>query len=206
MSDERPPYELRSNEDGDLCLVLTEGVDPEGWSVTTLHRDGARSPERREGPGWFGYVGEVAAWWSVDRMDAAHVEVSDPAGIVTVLHHLSFPPDDCWACGSAERELGWRVLQDHWDAEPYGVMAWDPATGLLYRYIAGEGLVHWPSLADHIFKGEPGSRPISQREALRLIEENVGRVNDQPFDIERFRGDAPTPTSARGRRVGVAGI
>ena len=130
MSDDRPPYELRSNEDGELCRVLAAGIDPEGWSVTTVHRTGARSREQREGPGWLGYVGRVSAWWPVDGMNAAHVEVSDPAGTMAVLHHVSFAPADCWACGSAERELAWRMLQDHWDAKPYGVMAWDPAPGL----------------------------------------------------------------------------
>ena len=57
MSDDQLPYQLRSNEDGDLCLILAAEVDPERWSVTTLHKDGTRCEERREGPGWFGYVG-----------------------------------------------------------------------------------------------------------------------------------------------------
>ena len=38
MSDDRSPYELRSNEDGDLWLILAAEVDPEGWSVPTLHK------------------------------------------------------------------------------------------------------------------------------------------------------------------------
>ncbi|MCA0146765.1 hypothetical protein [Blastococcus sp. LR1] len=184
------PFELRSDEDGDLHVVLRAGTDPEGWSVTLVHRDGSRSQAEREGPGWFGYFGEVAAHWFAGSFDVAHVEVTGPSGELTVLHHFSFPPADCSACGAPE--LSWRVLQDRGDPAPYGVMAEEPSTGLLYRYVAGEGLVHWPGLADYVLGGEPGSRPVTQAEALQLIRDDVGRVNVRPFDVERYRGQAPT--------------
>lgn len=42
---------LRSNENGDPCLILAAEVDPEGWYVTALHKHGTGCEERRQDPG-----------------------------------------------------------------------------------------------------------------------------------------------------------
>src|SRR4051812_19081101 len=135
------PFGLLSDEDGMLHVVLAEGIDPAGYSVVAIRDDGLRARPAREGPGVFGIYGEASGWWLTDRFDMAHVEVTEPSSAVTVLHHSSFPPADCWMCGDAERKLAWRVLQDHDDPGPYGVMAWDTVTGQHYLYVRGEGLV-----------------------------------------------------------------
>jgi hypothetical protein len=119
------------------------------------------------------------------------VEVVDPAGALTVLHHTSFPPLACWMCGEADRKLAWRLLQDHGDPGPYGVMAWDTVTGQHYLYVRGEGLVPWPAMAAYTLNGEPGSRPIAESYALRLIAEGVGRVDAGAYDPSQ-RGPGPT--------------
>ncbi|WP_232796949.1 hypothetical protein [Blastococcus atacamensis] len=159
--------------------------------MTAVRDNGLRAKESREGPGIFGHYGEAAAWWFTGR-DIAHVEVSDPTGVVTVLHHVSFPPDDCWMCGSAERTLVWRALQDHDDPEPYGVMAWDAVTGQHYLYVRGEGLVPWPALVAYTMNGEPGSRAIAQNVALQLIADGVTRVEAGSYDAQLHRGQGPT--------------
>lgn len=97
------PFGLLSDEDGMLHVVLAEGLDPKGYAVTAIRDDGIRVRASREGPGFFGIYGEAGGWWLTDRMEVAHIEVTDPEGAVTLLHHPSFPPGDCWMCGDAER-------------------------------------------------------------------------------------------------------
>jgi hypothetical protein len=182
-----------------LHVVLAQGLDAAGYTVTTIRTDGIRVKESREGPGFFGIYGEAGGWWCTDRMDIAHVEVTGLSGGVTILHNPSFPPGDCWMCGSGQRKLAWRLLQDRGDPEPYGVMAWDTVTGQHYLYVRGEGLVPWPAMAAYTLNGEPGSRPIAESYALRLIVEGVGRVEAGAYDPrQRGQGDVlPLPTGDR---------
>jgi hypothetical protein len=85
--------------------------------------------------------------------------------------------------------LKWWVLQDRGDPGPYAVMSLDEQ-GIVRRYVPGEGLVHWPSLAMYVVQGEPGARPVSEVEALQLIDQGLGAIDDGYVILAR--GRAPT--------------
>src|SRR5690349_11936608 len=91
---------------------------------------------------------------------------------------LRAPSSRSRATTSAPRGgLKWWVLQDRGDPGPYAVMSLDEQ-GIVRRFVPGEGLVHWPSLAMYVVQGEPGARPVSEDEALQLIDQGLGAIDD----------------------------
>lgn len=80
------------------------------------------------------------------------------------------------------------ALQDRGDRVPYGVVARDDQ-GLARLFVPGLGLVDMPS-AFSWTQGEPGARPITASEALRLMRAGVGRMSRE--NALSLKGDAPT--------------
>lgn len=83
----------------------------------------------------------------------------------------------------------WWVLQHPDEAQPAAVFA-EGDDGLPRRFVPGQGLVDWPSLAEYTIGGEPGAHVVDAKAALRHIRNGVGRVS--PDVVARNRGSAPT--------------
>jgi hypothetical protein len=83
----------------------------------------------------------------------------------------------------------WWALQDYDDPGPYAVMALDQDEGLPRRYVPGQGLLDWPSLAMYVFNGEPGAHPIDQATAVELMKQDVGKI--KPEIVASSKGQAP---------------
>jgi hypothetical protein len=92
--------EFRSSVDGDLHLVLPAGQTVDGWRVTVVKANGDREVAPAEWQGAFSYYYTAAAWWYVELLGAAHVEVTAPDGTTAIRHHarLSGRTEDCPVC------------------------------------------------------------------------------------------------------------
>jgi hypothetical protein len=92
--------EFRSSIDGDLHLVLPAGQSADGWKVAVVKANGDREVAPAEWQGAFSYYYTPAAWWYVEHLGAAHVEVTAPDGTTAIRHHarLTGPAEDCPAC------------------------------------------------------------------------------------------------------------
>jgi hypothetical protein len=92
--------EFRSSIDGDLHLVLPAGQSVDGWKVAVVKANGDREVAPAEWQGAFSYYYTPAAWWYVELLGAAHVEVTAPDGTTAIRHNarLTGPAEDCPAC------------------------------------------------------------------------------------------------------------
>jgi hypothetical protein len=84
----------------------------------------------------------------------------------------------------------WYALQDPGDKAPYAVMGFNWDEGLPRRFVPGEGLVDWPSLAGYVVNGEPGAHEIDEATAIKMMKAGVGKVS--PANVEYGRGKGPT--------------
>jgi len=82
----------------------------------------------------------------------------------------------------------WWKLQNRGQSQPYGLAALVDGDGLPRRFVPGEGLVDWPSLAGELLMGESGADPISEDEAKSLMV----RVRVASDVVRDLRGKAPT--------------
>lgn len=81
------------------------------------------------------------------------------------------------------------ALQDPDDEAPYGVVCKDEQ-GIPRLFVPGEGLMHIPVVAMWTHGDEPGSHPISQAQAAKLMRDGVGRVDPQV--AQTMKGTAET--------------